>query len=218
MTTIIVLAAAVVLLAGLIQAEKTERAGRILIFKAPLSVLFIVAWTLQPVQHPFFAGMILIALLLCLGGDILLAFGDRKTFLFGLVSFLAGHVVYAAAFFSIGTAGMFMTPGVIVLVGSAFFIWRWLSPHLGTMQKPVLAYIVVISIMVAGALSIAGTTAIPVWTRICVLGGALLFYLSDIFVARQRFVVSSHINRLAGLPLYYTAQFLLAFSAAWIPG
>ncbi|MBR9985900.1 MAG: hypothetical protein KFF68_08325 [Desulfosarcina sp.] len=36
--------------------------------------------------------------------------------------------------------------------------------------------------------------------------------------ARQRFVVGSPVNREVGLPLYYVAQFLLAFSAAWIPG
>ena len=45
-----------------------------------------------------------------------------------------------------------------------------------------------------------------------VFTGALLFYLSDLFVARNRFMEKSFINRLMGLPLYYTAQFLLAFS------
>jgi uncharacterized membrane protein YhhN len=42
--------------------------------------------------------------------------------------------------------------------------------------------------------------------------GALLFYVSDIFFARQRFVVRQYVARLAGLPLYYAAQFMIAFS------
>jgi hypothetical protein len=46
--------------------------------------------------------------------------------------------------------------------------------------------------------------------RLLVLCGAFSFYLSDIFVARQRFVTPSFFNRLAGLPLYYLGQFLLA--------
>jgi hypothetical protein len=45
-----------------------------------------------------------------------------------------------------------------------------------------------------------------------VLSGAIVFYLSDIFVARDTFVRSEYSNRLIGLPLYYLGQFLFAFS------
>jgi hypothetical protein len=36
--------------------------------------------------------------------------------------------------------------------------------------------------------------------------------VSDILVARQRFVREAAWNRLVGLPLYYAAQLLLAYS------
>ena len=65
------------LLVGLINAEKTELPARILAFKTPLSLLFILAWFLQPAQHAGFAGLILIGLICCLGRDILLALGTR---------------------------------------------------------------------------------------------------------------------------------------------
>jgi uncharacterized membrane protein YhhN len=42
--------------------------------------------------------------------------------------------------------------------------------------------------------------------------GALLFYGSDLFVARDRFVAPGAVNRLLGLPLYYAAQVLLALA------
>ena len=42
--------------------------------------------------------------------------------------------------------------------------------------------------------------------------GAVLFYVSDIFVARDRFVTPSPLNQRIGLPLYYAAQIALAFS------
>ncbi len=213
---ILVLAGA--LLVGLINAEKTEKPIRILVFKTPLSLLFIVAWALQPAQHSNFSGMVLIALVFCLGGDILLAFGSRVTFLLGLISFLLGHVMYAAAFFVVGKVGPAMAGGVILLMVSAAFTWRWIEPHLGNMRIPVLAYIVVISIMVCGAFGIVGDPVIPAYARGCIFAGAILFYISDLFVARQRFVIGAHVNRMVGLPLYYAGQFLLAFSAAWIPG
>jgi len=40
--------------------------------------------------------------------------------------------------------------------------------------------------------------------------GAVLFFLSDLLVARDRFVAPGFGNRLLGLPLYYAAQLLLA--------
>ena len=197
--------------------DKAESPTKILLFKTPLSVLFIVAWALQPALSIRFSNLILIALLFCLGGDVLLAFGSRRTFLCGLVSFLLGHVVYAGAFFMIGRIGPIMALGAIGLLVSAGMIWRWLGPHLDSMQAPVMAYVVVISIMVCGALGVFSHPGLPITTRIAVATGAILFYLSDLFVARQRFIVNAHINRLLGLPLYYIAQFLLAFSAAWVP-
>ena len=46
------------------------------------------------------------------------------------------------------------------------------------------------------------------------LAGAFAFYVSDLAVARERFVSSSFLNRAWGLPLYYGAQILLAASVA----
>ena len=212
-----VLAAAIGLLAGLISAEKTADPKKILVFKAPLSLLFILAWTLQPAQNPSFACLILIALVFCLGGDVLLALGSQKAFLAGLVSFLLGHVMYAAAFFSVATVGRTMAAATIVLMAVAVWVWRWLAPHLDDMQTPVLAYIVIISIMVCGAAGLADNPQMTDAAQSGILTGAVLFFVSDLFVARQRFVTDAHLNRQLGLPLYYAGQFLLAFSKAWVP-
>ena len=211
------LVTAVALLVGLIQAEKTNDPKKILALKTPLSLLFIVAWTLQPALNPMFAGLILVALVFCLGGDVLLALGSQKTFLAGLVSFLLGHVMYAAAFFTVVKLGGAMAGAMVLLMAAALMIWRWLQPHLGAMEAPVLAYIVIISIMVCGAAGLAANPKMPGSAQLGILAGAVLFFVSDLFVARQRFVVDAHVNRQVGLPLYYAGQFLLAFSAAWVP-
>lgn len=213
-----IIGSALLLLIGLINAEKKGFARQIFLFKVPLSLLFIIAWSLQPARYPLFSNLVLVALVFCLAGDVLLAVGSHTTFLFGLVSFLLGHLMYAAAFFPVGKVGPTMAVGVMMMILSAVWVWRWLEPHLSTMQVPVMAYITVISIMVAGAFSVYGNVFLPEGARVSIFAGAVLFYLSDLFVARERFIISNHVNRLIGLPLYYGAQFLLAFSAAGIPG
>ena len=75
------------------------------------------------------------------------------------------------------------------------------------MHVPVTVYVIIISVMVATAFAThAGTPnlSIPV--------GAVLFAASDLFVARQRFVTRSVVNRVVGLPLYFAAQILFALS------
>lgn len=80
------------------------------------------------------------------------------------------------------------------------------------MKGPVTAYIVVISLMLTAASSLLGENSVLPRLQSMVTGGALAFYISDIFVARNRFIKTAFLNRLLGLPLYYTGQFLLAFS------
>ena len=72
----------------------------------------------------------------------------------------------------------------------------------------------VLSAMVACACSVFERGDLPWEARIMVMAGAITFYLSDVFVARDRFVKNEFLNRALGLPTYYTAQFLLAFSTA----
>jgi uncharacterized membrane protein YhhN len=78
-------------------------------------------------------------------------------------------------------------------------------------RLPVLAYIVVISTMVVLAAGAAWGT--QQWV---ILLGAVMFYFSDVSVARDRFVAPGFINGLWGLPLYYGGQLFLAYSVSLI--
>jgi hypothetical protein len=75
---------------------------------------------------------------------------------------------------------------------------------------------VVISAMAVSAWSMLGADHLMLTGRILACGGALSFYVSDVFVARQRFIKTEFLNRLVGLPLYYGGQFMLAFSVGLI--
>jgi len=204
------------LLVGLLSCEKKELQKAKLAVKTTLSALFIFAAVVQFHPIPLYYRFLLIGMIFCLGGDVFLALPGKKMFLFGLVSFLLGHVFYAAAFFY--TAGFNQWAGIglaiSALAGAGVFLWLW--PHLGSMKIPVIFYILVISAMVVGAWSIIGAGQLKPEGRMAAFGGALGFYVSDIFVARQRFLKTDFVNRLIGLPLYYGGQFMLAFSIGWL--
>jgi uncharacterized membrane protein YhhN len=94
----------------------------------------------------------------------------------------------------------------LALAGGGALTWLWL--HLGRRRIPVVAYIVAITAMVWGGMSVSWAGALP-WTA---AAGAILFYLSDLAVARHRFVRPSFVNRAIGLPAYYVGQLLLALT------
>jgi uncharacterized membrane protein YhhN len=216
MENTLILVPAVILLATLLFFEKKDNIPGKLIFKTPLSLLFILTATLQSQPVPSYFTYMLIGFALCLGGDVLLIFPQRKAFLLGLISFLLGHVFYVVAFFHVSqfsSAAWIVTAIIVVFSIGVFF---WLKPHLGSMMVPVILYIIVITSMVIGAGSVLFDSTLPAAGRNIVLAGALLFYLSDIFVARHRFMKQEFANRLFGLPLYYSGQFLLAFSVGLI--
>lgn len=146
------------------------------------------------------------ALVLCFFGDVLLIPDSSKTFLAGLVSFLLGHLGFAVAFLVRGIEASAAGVALLALVPVIALALRWLRPHVEeAMSIPVYAYIAVISAMVVasvGAVAAGGPLTIAI--------GAVMFYVSDLAVARQRFVSRTFWNKTWGLPLYFGGQLVLA--------
>jgi len=155
-----------------------------------------------------YGSWIFLGLLLGAAGDVLLLGASQTAFLSGLAVFLLGHVAYVVAFATLGVdSGVSLIAGSVALVVAAI-VFVWLRPHLPpAMVAPVIGYIVVISAMLVTAVGavVAGATAM-------IVVGAAVFYLSDLTVARDRFVAPGFANRLWGLPLYYAGQLLIAWS------
>jgi uncharacterized membrane protein YhhN len=153
--------------------------------------------------------LVLAALVLGWLGDVLLIpKGARRAFAAGLGSFLLGHLAFAAAFLARGVSAAWLAGGALVAAAAALPIARWLAPHVpDALRLPVRAYVVVISAMVACAAGAFGATR-----DAALLVGAFAFFLSDLAVARERFVAKGFSNKLWGLPLYYGAQLLLAWT------
>lgn len=154
--------------------------------------------------------LVLAALVCCWIGDVALSLDGDRPFLIGLVAFFIAHVLLLAAFVGLSPSIGWCLAALVVALTVAAPILRWLYPHLpGKMRMPVLSYMAVISAMVvlaAGARGSGATILIP--------AGAFLFYVSDLFVAREKFTAPGYSNRILGLPLYYTAVSVLAFSIA----
>jgi len=210
-STLIVLLAAGLMPLLLFYEKKADRKG-LLPTKTALSLLFIIAVAVQPHPNMRFYYWLLGGLILCLGGDVCLVFSSEKTFLVGLILFLLGHVLYIFGFIHIAQTGRLAWIGAVVIFIVGACVYLWLRPHLGSMNIPVLVYAIVISIMLSGAWAVFYSTGQSLSARLLVLLGALSFYSSDIFVARDRFMKREMLNRTIGLPLYYAGQFLLAFS------
>jgi uncharacterized membrane protein YhhN len=186
--------------------EGTARRGLVYVFKPLASVAFVaLGWNLYTPPNPYGA-WIVIGLALSLLGDVclMLPSGLRP----GLVAFLAAHVAYVAAFHTLAPARTWPFVLAVPIVAVSVIVARWLWPRLGAMRVPVTAYVIVITTMLWGAASTfaAGTAGLVT------LAGALLFYVSDLAVARDRFVSKGFINRAWGLPVYYAGQALLALS------
>lgn len=178
----------------------------VMILKLLASTAFLVfAWKMGAFDSPY-GRLIFLGLSLSWVGDVLLISESKKAFLAGLASFLLAHVAYGAAFWSRGQEGSWGILAACAAVLGAAIVGRWLMPHVGPgMRLPVLAYLAAISAMVVLAAGAAAKTASPL-----IFLGAAMFYVSDIAVARDKFVAPGRINRVWGLPLYYAAQFVLA--------
>lgn len=166
------------------------------------------AWAQGALASPY-GTWILVGLVLSAVGDVLLIPKESpRAFLAGLAAFLLGHVAYSVAFAVRGLDAVTAVVALLAVLALALAALRWLLPHVAPeMRPPVLAYLAVISGMLVCAAGTVGHAGRP-----AIFAGAFAFYLSDLAVARQRFVARSFWNQAWGLPLYFGAQLALAWT------
>lgn len=169
-------------------------------------------------------GPSILALALLLGsiGDALLAWSDDDTvFLGGLSSFLCAHVLYTNLFLREGgglpqiqadTWRQWMA-AVMLLAGPVFNVLLFSNTG-PTLRVPVLVYSAVILGMYLSALTL---------DNVGLISAALLFTLSDMVLATERFLLAKASYHRAWMQyavwvLYYTGQLLIALSLVEHPG
>ena len=129
------------------------------------------------------------------------------TFIAGLVIFLLGHIVYIIGFSTKVKWDSKRFLIIIPLLVSGFIYGQHLTKHISEQESwligPVLAYIVVISIMVLMAFMTGNIYAMV---------GSLLFYLSDSILAWNMFIESLTFSKLYIMSTYYAGQLFIAHS------
>lgn len=215
LTLVCGVACALLVLAELLKA-KGLRVGA----KVTASAAFVAIGLLNlPIEGPFVAYGRWIAIGLILGaiGDAALLGKSSKAFLAGLGAFLLGHLAYVVAIACVVSPGRWLggageLASAPVLAGGIALALLW--PKLGSMRGPVIGYVIAIVVMVIAAMAAWNTEALPAPQRTRLVAGAVLFFVSDLSVARDKFVAQSFVNKLWGLPAYFAGQLLIAWSLA----
>ncbi len=198
-----------VALVGLLVAERLDSAPGRAIAKPIAASAFVWAGIAWGGLDTVYGRWLLTGLMLCwLGDALLLPAGQSIWFQLGIAAFLLGHVAYALSFVHLGLDPAASIGFGLALAMAAAFALRWLRPHVpAAFRAAVVAYVIIISAMVVAALS-----AVAQGAPVAIAIGAVGFALSDLSVARDRFVSPGFANGAWGLPAYFASQLVLAYS------
>lgn len=188
----------------------------------PLLALFYYQTIVKPISA--FHKKMFLAIFFSWLGDVFLIFATPQNpnfFLAGLVSFLIAHVMYVVTFLQVGEKNeeVSFTPKLLLVLPLIVYMGVLLSllvpsflnnEEAKPLLVPVLIYSTVIFTMVIMAINRLGRVNREsfMWT----LGGALLFMVSDSFIALSTFKKDMTIPYASVwiMILYITGQFLIA--------
>lgn len=156
-----------------------------------------------------------LGILFSLLGDVLLMISLDRMFLPGLVAFLLAHVAYVIGFniplplfsawslifaFMVGLGGTRIIRRIVDSLASSGNV---------RMRTPILIYSLVISLMLLSAMMKLTDITWSANASALVSLGALLFYLSDIVLAWNKFVAPIQYGRIYNIGLYHLGQITL---------
>jgi uncharacterized membrane protein YhhN len=142
----------------------------------------------------FIAGLVF-----CMGGDVFLAVDRENLFIFGLGSFLVGHIFYIAALLPLEAKNRL---GLTSLTVYGVIIMSILLGKLGGLLIPVLAYMLVL-------LAMAATTMLSRSSNAWLIIGGVSFTASDSLIGLDKFLSPIPYAGLLIMVTYYLAQYAL---------
>lgn len=197
---------------ALLFAELQEKRSAQIILKPLAAIGFLILAISFGALDNAYGQFIFAGLIACALGDVFLLSRQSQTvFRLGMLAFAIGHICYVLA------AGQILRPDMSMLVflatgvlglGIGLCVFKSLKSNLPKdMVWPVGVYTLIISLMLARAFQTDMNGS-----HLFLLAGAILFAISDIFVARDRFVAPNPKNAWAITPLYFGAQAMFALS------
>ena len=173
----------------------------------PATMVALIGMVLALTPHtPHLRLWFVVALVCSLAGDVFLML-PQDLFVPGLVSFLLGHLAYVVGLLSAFQSLPLLGVGIVLVVVGITVVLPRLLPgaqaEAPELVKPVVGYVLVISLMVVSAWGTATALAIL---------GAMLFFASDATLAWNRFVHEYPKGRLLVMTTYHLGQIGLALS------
>jgi len=175
----------------------------------PLTMVVLIAVALElNVSSDLERGAFIVALVFSLIGDVFLMLPGEQWFVYGLGSFLAGHLAYVVGLWIAGVTLAAFAAGVVIVAVAVVVLGLRIIRAVRDSDAPELAlpvsmYIGVISLMVASAIGTESLVAVA---------GASLFYASDALIAWNRFIHEYAWGRVAIMVTYHLGQILLVLS------
>lgn len=194
--------------------------GRAYIFKTLASSMFVIiagfnlaVSLIKTKEHLVYKILMLIGILFAFMGDILLI----DYFILGATFFGIGHVFYFAAFCFIKKFNWLDLVYFVVIIAFAFgVIFGYKNFNFNGMLPVVVCYALIISLMLAKATANSRQTDKNKLVTNLIWLGALLFFISDMFLLFNVFGAAPRVVDILCLATYYPAQGLLATSIWYI--
>lgn len=206
--------------------RKIETAAMCMVKAAPIFYLAFVSFIAGRGGSNYLANystLITVGLIFCSGGDIFLemeaeAEGPREDlFVYGLASFLVGHLFYIAAFHT-GLHFVSMLPFYGYGLMMFFLLWDNIPDK---MLGPVFGYAMVIATMAHKAWARSDTKIGTSTSQSYAIAGAFIFVLSDSIIAWNKFggkdMPPIPNGKLWVMLTYYTAQLFISASVVEEP-
>ena len=174
-----------------------------------LVILFLV--NLNPAKNRLHV-LMLAGLFFSWAGDVVLEFSKNNgnIFILGLVCFLLAHIMYLTAFFITPGKNSILTNRIWLLIPVIIYgmvLVSYLYSDLAEMRLPVILYAVVILTMLTGAMN--RKDKVNKRSYYLVLGGAILFVISDSSIAINKFSHQFESSGIIIMSTYIVAQYLI---------
>jgi uncharacterized membrane protein YhhN len=197
--------------AAYVAAEWNSRRDISWLAKTAASTSFVILAIVGGAAETHYGRLVLAALCLSWVGDMLLLSLKVEYLLGGITAFLVAHIAFGTAFATRDLGVEWFFVALVILSTGAFLLLRWLVNYLDRFNRiAVTLYLIAITLMTSLAIAASAGSSDPI-----IAVGAVLFAVSDISVARDRFVKRSIVNKVWGIPLYYIAQLLFALSVGY---
>lgn len=196
--------------------ERKGDAIDVLGYKLILSGLFSVMGLAAAIIHDFgvFEILILAGMISAIAGDYFLAFifKDEKKFICGIYSFSLTQAFYISAMIFLSGIGIgeFLTT-FLILVFLALVIMK-LKPEMGSAKIPLSLYTLLVTFMAVKAVWIWIQGADSLKFQWMFTAGALLFWISDIFLGINRFIQKKYLFSVLVSTCYFLGQLMIALS------